>query len=289
MLAPALDLGHLLSADQLRGGDPRLAAARVQAGGWAVLSQALAAEHHLYVGEAFTLPSPRPRRMRVAALTTNLGWPPGAIVLSSSSYAQAWASGDPSAYEIQTTPGAPVATVRNRVRNTLSAQPGLAVESAAQREQRHYAVTAQGLSRLTQIRLLVLITAGFALVAALAAMIWQRREAVAVLKSEGYGELLWRWLLCEAAVLLTAGCLIGAIFGIYAQLLGSHFLAAVTGFPIVFNVEPIAAIASFAMVTIVAIVMLALPGFRAVRVRPRTGAGYCSTSTQPVPSPNRAR
>jgi putative ABC transport system permease protein len=272
VLAPALDLGHLLSADQLRGGDPRLAAARVKAGGWAVLSQALASEHHLHVGEAFTLPSPRPRRMRVAALTTNLGWPPGAIVLSSSSYAQAWSSGDPSAYEIQTASGTPVATVRNRVRSTLSSQPGLAVESAAQREQRHYAVTAQGLSRLTQIRLLVLITAGFALVAALAAMIWQRREAVAVLKSEGYGELeLWRWLLCEAAVLLTAGCLIGAIFGIYAQLLGSHFLAAVTGFPIVFNVEPIAAIASFAMVTIVAIVMLALPGFRAVRIRPRTG------------------
>jgi putative ABC transport system permease protein len=210
--------------------------------------------------------------MRVAALTTNLGWPPGAIVLSSSSYAKAWASGDPSAYEIQTTPGASVVTVRDRVRNTLKSQPGLAVESAAEREQRHYAVTAQGLSRLTQIRLLVLIAAGFALVAALGAMIWQRREAVAVLKSEGYGELeLWRWLLCEAAVLLTAGCLIGAIFGIYAQLLGSHFLSAVTGFPIVFNVEPIAAIASFAMVTIVAIVMLAWPGFRAVHVRPRTG------------------
>jgi len=272
VLAPALDVGHLLRADQLRSANPRLAAARVKAGGWAVLSQALAAEHHLHVGEAFTLPSPRPQRMRLAALTTNLGWPPGAIVLSSSSYAQAWFSGDPSAYEIQTTSGASVATVRKLVRNTLKSQPGLAVESAAQREQRHYAVTAQGLSRLTQIRLLVLIAAGFALVAALAAMIWQRREAVAALKSEGYGELvLWRWLLCEAAVLLTAGCLIGAIFGIYAQLLGSHFLATVTGFPIVFEIEPIAAIASFAMVTIVAIVMLALPGFRAVRVPPRTG------------------
>ena len=272
VLAPALDLGHLLAADQLLSGNPRLAAARVQAGGWAVLSKALAAEHHLHVGEAFTLPSPRPQRMRVAALTTNLGWPPGAIVLSSNSYAQAWASGDPSAYEIQTTPGASVATVRNLVRGALKAQPGLAVESATQREQRHYAVTAQGLSRLTQIRLLVLIAAGFALVAALGAMIWQRRDRVAELKSEGYGELvLWRWLLCEAAVLLTAGCLIGAIFGIYAQLLGSHFLATVTGFPIVFEIEPIAAIASFAMVSVVAILMLVLPGLRAVRVRPRTG------------------
>jgi putative ABC transport system permease protein len=272
VLAPAVDVGHLLAADQLLGGNLKLAAARVQGGGWAVLSQALASEHHLHVGEAFTLPSPRPQSMRVAALTTNLGWPPGAIVLSSSSYAKAWASGDPSAYEIQTTPGASAVTVRNRVRSALRSQPGLAVESAAEREQRHYAVTAQGLSRLTQIRLLVLIAAAFALVAAIGTMIWQRRDRVAELKGEGYGELvLWRWLLCEAAVLLTAGCLIGAIFGIYAQLLGSHFLAAVTGFPIVFEIEPIAAIASFAMVTIVAIVMLAWPGFRAVRVRPRTG------------------
>ena len=38
------------------------------------------------------------------------------------------------------------------------------------------------------------------------------------------------------------GCPIGAIFGLYGQLLGSHFLASVTGFPIVFNVEALAAL-----------------------------------------------
>jgi hypothetical protein len=31
-------------------------------------------------------------------LTTNLGWPPGAVILSSGTYAQAWGSGDPTAY-----------------------------------------------------------------------------------------------------------------------------------------------------------------------------------------------
>ena len=80
------------------------------------------------------------------------------------------------------------------------------------------------------------------------AMIWQRRELIASLKCHGYDEsVLWRWLLCEAAVLLTAGCSIGAIFGLYAQLLGSHFLATVTGFPIVFDIEGFAAISSFAL------------------------------------------
>jgi putative ABC transport system permease protein len=134
-------------------------------------------------------------------------------------------------------------------------------------------VTAQGLSRLTQIRLLVLIAAVLALVGAIGAMIWQRRELIASLKSDGYGEgVLWRWLLCEAAILLAAGCLIGAVFGIYAQLLGSHFLASVTGFPIDFSIEALAAISSFAMVSVIAVAMLALPGFRAVRVPPRIGS-----------------
>ena len=273
VIGPASDIEHPVPVGQVISGNSKLASLRVREGGWAVLSQELASEHHLYVGEAFTLPSPRPETLRVAALTTNLDWPPGAIILSSSSYARGWASSDPSAYEIQTTPGVLVVTVRNRVRNALKSEPGLAVETSSERERRHYTVTAQGLSRLTQIRLLVLITAGFALVAALAAMIWQRRERVAELKSEGYGELvLWQWLLCEAAVLLIAGCLIGAIFGIYAQLLGSHFLSTATGFPIVFSIEPVAAITSFAMVTIVAVAMLAWPGYRAVRVPPRTGS-----------------
>jgi putative ABC transport system permease protein len=273
VLAPAGDAEHLLPTGQLLSGDEALASARVRAGGWAVLSRALASEHHLHVGQAFVLPSPRPQRMRVAALTTNLGWPPGAIVLSSSSYARGWASSDPSAYEIQTTPGVPVVAVRNRVRSALRSEPGLAVETAAERERRHYAAAAQGLARLTQIRLLVLIAAVFALVGAIGAMIWQRRGLIASLKSDGYSEgVLWRWLLCEAAVLLTAGCLIGAIFGIYAQLLGSHFLASVTGFPIVFNIEAVAAISSLATVSVIAVAMLAVPGFRAVRVPPRTGS-----------------
>ena len=48
--------------------------------------------------------------------------------------------------------------------------------------------------------------------------------------------MLWRALLFESALLLGAGCSIGALFGLYGQLLLSHALASVTGFPVVFSV-----------------------------------------------------
>jgi putative ABC transport system permease protein len=273
VIAPASDVERPVPADQLISGEASLASERVRGGGWAVLSQALAAEHHLRVGEMFTLPSPRPQPMRVAALITNLGWPPGAIIVNAEDYARAWASSEPSAYEIQTSPGTPVVTVRDRLRRTLGTASGLSVETAGERDQLHYALAAQGLTRLTQIRLLVLIAAILAVVGAMGAMIWQRCALIASLKCHGYREgVLWRWLLCEAAVLLTAGCSIGALFGIYAQLLGSHFLASVTGFPIVFDVEAAAAISSFALVSGVAVAMLAVPGYFAVRVSPSSAS-----------------
>jgi predicted lysophospholipase L1 biosynthesis ABC-type transport system permease subunit len=180
-------------------------------------------------------------------------------------------SSDPSAYEIQTTSPSSAAGVRKRVQRILGTGSGLIVETASERERRHYALAVQGLSRLTQIRILVLVAAMLAVIGAMGAMIWQRRDLIAFIKCHGYEEgVLWRWLVCEAAVLLTVGCSIGAIFGLYAQLLGSHFLSVVTGFPIVFNVEGLAAISSFGVVTVVALAVVAVPGYVVVRVPPNT-------------------
>ncbi len=271
ILAPPRGVGDSLLAGQLASGSPEFATARVSQGGWAVLSQALASEHHLHAGQIFTLPSPRPMSMRIAALSSNLGWPPGAIIMNSSDYARAWASSEPSAYQILTKPGVSPATVSRMVRHTLGPETGLAVETTAEREQRHYALANQGLSRLTQIRLLVLIATLLAVTAAMSAMMWQRRDLVAFIKCGGYSRgVLLRWLLCESVVMLATGCSIGAVFGIYAQLLGSHFLAIITGFPITFNLEALAALSSFALVTLVATTIVALPGYLVVRVPPRT-------------------
>ena len=100
VIAPPRGSTPLLPAGQIVQGDPRQAEARVRAGGWLVLSRALAAEQHLHIGEAFTLPSPDPTSFRVAALSTNIGWAPGAIVMNAEDYARAWGSNDASAYGI---------------------------------------------------------------------------------------------------------------------------------------------------------------------------------------------
>lgn len=273
VVAPPRSVIQPIPPSQLVRGNLAAASAGIRRGGWAVLSQALASEQHLHIGQVFTLPAPRPMRLRVAALITNLGWPPGAIILSSTDYARAWESTDPSAYAIETRPGASVDSVRKLIQHSLGAESGLAVETAAERAQRHYALASQGLSRLTQIRLLVLIAAVLAVAGAMGAMIWQRRDLVAFIKCQGYRRgVLWRWLLCESAVLLVVGCSIGAVFGLVAQLLNSHFLASVTGFPVAFNVEGLAALSSFALLTIVTVAVVALPGYLVVRVPPRAAS-----------------
>jgi putative ABC transport system permease protein len=258
-------------SNELISGDLALTMARIREGGWAVVSQALASEHHLHVGQAFVLPAPRPTSLRVAALSTNLGWPPGAIILNSNDYARAWGSGDPSAYEIQTKPGVTVTDVRSGVEHALGPQTGLTVETTPERQERHYTLISQGLSRLTQIRLLVLVAAVLAVAGAMCSMIWQRRDLVAFIKRQGYRRsVLWRWLLCESALLLLSGCLIGAVFGLYGQLLLSRALVSVTGFPISLHIEGLVALTSFALVSIATLAIVSLPGYFVVCVPPRT-------------------
>jgi putative ABC transport system permease protein len=271
VLAPAGAIEHPIPATQVRVGAVGAATARVRRGGWAVLSESLVAEHHLHVGEPFLLPSPRPTTLRLAAVTTNLGWPPGSIIMNSADYARAWSSLAPSAYQITTTPGSSPGIERALVQHALVGLGALSVETSGEREQRQFAEAAQGLSRLTQIRILILIAAILAVVGAMGALIWSRRTHFAALKCHGLDEVrLWCSLLWESAVILAAGCTIGVVFGLYAQLLGSHFLSSVTGFPVEFGLEGVTAIESFVVVTVTTLAVLAIPGYLVVRVSPST-------------------
>jgi putative ABC transport system permease protein len=269
VLAPPSSAAHPVAASQIVSGRPAQAAARLRAGGWAVISKAIASEQHLRIGDAFTLPSPSPTRLRVAALSTNLGWSPGAIVLNADDYARAWSSADPSAYLIQLAPGASATVVARRIRAALGPNTALQVETRGAREQMHFTQAAQGLSRLTQIRSLVLIAAVLAMAAAMGAMIWQRRVRLADMKVDGFSRVvLWRALLWETAALLGVGCALGAIFGLYGQLLLGRALAVVNGFPVI-EASPLpVALGSFALITAVAVAIVAVPGYLAVRVRP---------------------
>ena len=270
VLAPPSNSRAPIPAGQLISGRLDVATARIREGGWAVLSQALAHENHLNIGDSFTLPSPIPTTLRVAALTTNLGWPPGAVILNTTQYAHAWASNAPSAYEIQTHAGVSLPATRNEVQRALSPSDGLAAETSSERRARDYAVINQGLSRLTQIKLLVLLASGLALAGAMTSLIWQRRERIAAIRVQGYSPLvLWQWLCIESILMLATGCCMGAIFGIAGQLLLSHALAAVTGFPISLTIETTTIIISFAWAAALALTIITVPGSLAVQATPR--------------------
>jgi putative ABC transport system permease protein len=270
VIAPPRTATQPIPANQITSGNLPLATARIRGHGWVILSQAIANEYHLHIGQAFTLPSPRPTTFRVAGFSTNGGWPPGAVIINAADYARAWGSNEASAYNIVLSPDVPVARVRREVVAALGSNGrGLVVQTAQQRAQEWQAASRRGLSQLAQIRTLMLIAAVLAMAGAMGSMIWQRRPQLAYIKRQGYKkDVLWRALLCESALLLGTGCSIGAVFGLYGQIVQSHALATVTGFPMVISIGPLIALWSFALVSAVAVGILALPGYLAVGVRP---------------------
>ncbi|MHB8233949.1 MAG: FtsX-like permease family protein, partial [Solirubrobacteraceae bacterium] len=272
VLAPPRTDEHPIGASQIVSGDLAVANARLREGGWVVVSRAIAEERGLHIGQSFTLPSSHPMTLRVAALSTNLGWPPGALVLNADDYARAWGSADLSAYQLDLAAGASADSVKREAQRAIGAGSGLSVQTSAQRENLHFAQAAQGLSRLTQIRTLVLIAAVLAMAAAMGAMIWQRRARLADMKVDGFSRsVLWRALLWESAILLGAGCTLGALFGLYGQLVLSRALSQVNGFPLIENTPLTAALGSLALITAVAVAIVAIPGYAAARVRASVG------------------
>ncbi len=269
VIAPPASARPLLPASQLVEGGLRQATARVHASGWAVLSQAIAAERHLRIGEAFTLPSPSPTRFRVAALSTNIGWPPGAIVINASDFARAWGSNDVAAYNVLLDPGASTPHVVAALRRALGPGSGLAVQSAAHHAERQRMLSRQGLARLTQIALLIMAGAVLAMAAAMGTMVWQRRPRLAKLKLEGFPRAeLWRTVLLESVVLLGVGCVTGAVFGLLGQQLLDRALANVVNFPVVRSVALAATVTSAGLVLAAAVAAIALPGYLAAGVSP---------------------
>jgi putative ABC transport system permease protein len=273
VLAPPRGIARPVPPSQIREGSAALATARLRAGGWVVLSETIAEAQAVGVGDRVTLPSPRPTALRVAAVSTNLGWSPGAILLNADDYARAWNTHAASALQIDLAPGASPPAVKRAVQRTLRSDVPLQVETMRERRQRHYAASRDGLTRLSQISVLVLTAAVLAMATAMAGMIWQRRPTLARLKVQGFSELeLWCSLLVESGLLLGTGCLVGAAFGLYGQVLLSRALETITGFPVFYATAGIAATAILALVTVVALGILALPGWLAVRVRPAPGA-----------------
>ncbi len=269
IIAPPATSSQPIPPGQITEGDLARASGQLRGHGWAVVSEAIAQERHLHIGDSFTLPSPHPTRFKVAALSTNGGWPPGAIIINAADYAQAWGTQAASALMVALHPGVSPTQGRTEVARALGPDSGLAVQTAGQRANDWRTISHQGLDRLSQIAKLVMLAAILAMAGVMTSMVWQRRGKIGYVKRQGPGMgTMWLSLFFESAVLLGAGCSIGAAFGIFGQLVISHALATVTGFPIDFSTGAVIAVVRFAIVSAAALAIVAIPGAFAASVRP---------------------
>jgi putative ABC transport system permease protein len=266
VLAPSAQEQPLLPPSQLIEGDLATATRDVAEGGWAMVSLALAEEHHLRIGSRFTLPAPYPLTLRVAAIGTNIGWAPGAIVMNGSDFTRGWGSPGPAALAVHIAPPAAPPGILARIRRLL-APTGLHAESARSREDRQRTLTRQGLQRLSQIATLMLIAAALAVAAVIGAMMFQRRPRLAKLKLEGFSPaLLWRTIVLESVLLVGVGSLTGGLLALLGQRLLDQALLHVVNYPVVTSLGVVPVLGSIALVTAAAVLIVAVPGVFAVRV-----------------------
>lgn len=254
---------------QVLEGELTTAVAHIRAGGWAVVSRAIADRLGVGVGDRFTLPSPRPVVLRIAAITTNYGWSGGAVLINAYDYRRAAANDDISAYHVDLRPGVGAEEGRAAVVAALGPRSPLIVETAAQRAARQGVASHGGLARLRQVAQLALLAAILAMGAAMTALLWQHRGIVADLKLNGLStRTMWTALLFETAVLLGTGALAGGLFGLVGQILCTRGLEVVTGFPVVDGLQVAIAATTVGAVVAASVAAIAVPGYAVARVRP---------------------
>ncbi|HEX4804895.1 MAG TPA: FtsX-like permease family protein [Conexibacter sp.] len=261
----------LVPPSQLLHGRLAEANARLRGGGWVVLSDQLARAWHVGLGGRVAIPAPAGvLHARVAATTTNLGWSPGAILMDGADFRRAWGTDAPSALEVDAAPGAELAAVRRAV--ARAAGGGLVVQTADARAAGIDASAREGLARLGQISVLLLVSAVLAMAAAMGAAIWQRRASLAALRIQSFTpRQLWRVLLLESGVVLGAGCLTGALVGVCGQVVIDRYLSVVTGFPVAVTLAGWVTVQIVALVVLAALLVVAIPGWFAARVAPQLG------------------
>ncbi len=260
---------RVLESQLLEGAAPA-AVARLGEGGWVVVSRQIARQRHAGVGATLTLPTPSgPARFRVAATTTNLAWSSGAIFMSAADYSRLWKTAMPTALGVDVAAGASVARVQTQIEGVLGSASGLQATSARERERRIDALTGEGLGQLGEISTMLLIAAILAMAAALTSAIWQRRMSLAALRLSGVRPRRLRLiLLVESALMLGAGCLTGALAGVYGQLVIDRYLQHVTGFPLTSLGASLRPLEILALVSAFVLAIVALPGWLTSRVSP---------------------
>ena len=270
VIARPASSGPAIFTGQMLDGRAAVAAARIREGGWIVLSAQIAAEHHVGVGGILALPTPTGlARLKVAGTMTNFAWPTGVIFVSTADYARYWATTAPTALGIDLTSGADASRVQAMVAHVLGPKSGLEVSTQLARQQKIETSASEGLGQLAEISTLLLCAAILAMAAALTSAIWQQRVALAGFRLSGVKpSRLRRILMVESALILGAGCVTGAVAGVYGQVVVDGYLKRVTGFPVANVAVSERPLEIFALVIVLALLIVTIPGWLGSRVSP---------------------
>jgi putative ABC transport system permease protein len=273
IVADPLGAGREVLRTQIVAGSFTYAYERLRERGWIAVSKQVADEHHVHIGQTLQLPTPAGiSSFRLAALTTNFGWPGGAVLMNTGDYSRLWETHVPSAFAVDFAPGTNIAQARQAVVASLGPNSGLEAITAATWSNRFDTLAGEGLRQLGDISTLLVLAAILALAAALGSSIWQRRTSLAELLLDGAPRSrLRRVLLAESMLMLSAGCLSGAIAGVYGQFVIDAYLVHVTGFPVVAVATIARPVEIFVLVIAAVLALVSIPGWRASRVRPALG------------------
>jgi putative ABC transport system permease protein len=237
VLGVPTQLGSQIVPSQLVSGGLAVADRRLRGGGWVALSQPIAREDHVGVGDAVQLPTPTGRAdFRVAAIIANYGWLPGAVVMNANDHARDWNEREPTQLAITLNPGVSL-TQGKRAIETASLLAGavVAVKTTEERRREVSSVLGSTLARLNDTTLVVLIATIASVIALIIAAISQRRGRIDSLLSIGmsFGQFA-RLIFYESGSMLVAGCLIGLASGVLGQALVDGWLRNTTGAPVSF-------------------------------------------------------
>jgi len=225
-----------IAPSQLIEGSLSTADRHIREGGWVAISETVAREHRLRIGERFRLPTPSGwSSFRIAATTANYGWLSGAIVMNSDEHARLWDSATATQLAVALRPGIPLEQGKRAVEDALPRGSALTVETVDERRQEVSSVLGSTLSRLDDTTIVVLVVTVVSIIALMVAAIWQRRGRLESLMSIGMSPgQLTRMIFYESGAVLLSGCVIGMAAGLVGQYLIDGWLHQTTGSPVTF-------------------------------------------------------
>jgi putative ABC transport system permease protein len=260
-----------IAPSQLVEGSLNAADRHLREGGWAAISQPIAREYHLHLGERFTIPTPTGNAtLRLAATIANYGWLSGAIVMNGEDHARLWDSDTASQLAITLRPGTSIQQGKQALDTALSGSSALAIQTVGERRSEVSAVLGSTLARLSDTTIVVLIATVASIIALMIAAIWQQRGRLESLMSigMGFGQFV-RLIFYESGLVLLSGCLIGTAAGLVGQDLIDGWLHQTTGSPVKFNPAWQLGLRTVAIVTGISLLASMIAVIQTRRFQPR--------------------